>query len=181
MEIEERVTRIEKALDAAMPGWKSEDTWPAGLRDRQGNPRRDGPDLPYGFGRPQVEQAKELHVDEQQTKRDREALGFDPAPDDENNPKPQKTDEELRKEEEALVEARRRDDETRRQQEIEKARADAAAGERGPIKAADQYPNPPGGALKQPEGDAPAPLAPPPGAAGGGRPPVEHTGESEQR
>lgn len=179
MEIEERVTRIEKALDAAMPGWKSEDTWPAGLRERS---RRDGPDLPASFAGSAPAETKELHVDEEQTKRDRQALGFDQAPaDEEHDPKPQKTDEELRKEEEALVEARRRDDETRRQQEIEKARADAAASEKGPIRAADQYADPPGGAMKQPEGDAPAPLAAPPGAAGGGRPPVEHTGESEQR
>lgn len=173
--MEEDVKRITKFLDAAAPGWRDEATWPGHLRDRD-RERPQGARLPDALAGGQQE-AKPMRVDEEQTKRDRQALGFDKIPDDEKNPKPQKTDEELRKEQEELIEARRRDDETRRQQEIEKARADAAAGEKGQIKAADQYADPPGGAMKEPEGDAPAPLASPPGAAGGGKPPVEQTGK----
>lgn len=160
--MEERLTRIEKALDAAMPGWRNEETWPAGIRRR-----RDGPDLPAAFTG-QSDQAKELYVDEEQTKRDREALGFDPAPQGSDAPQGQ----------EAIDEERRLDEETKREQEKAKAERDAMLRNKEPLKAADQYADPPGGAMKQPEGDAPAPLAAPPGAAGGGRPPAEQAGQA---
>lgn len=158
--MEERLTRIEKFLDKVEPDWKN----PEFARYRE---RPQGARLPASLAG-NTQEAKELHVDEEQTNKDREALGLDKT---DFAGKPVTGDA-------AVQEARNLDEETRREQERAKAEHDLAASEKGPIKAADQYANPPGGAMKQPEGDAPAPLAAPPGAAGGGKPPVEQTGQA---